>query len=269
MMLGNVAPAPLSCTCAAAGAAAQSSAARAMVRVVFTGSSSVWVELEHELRLEQRLIDSVSGALGLQTIEVGEQAHVWRQLVRRTGDDPGIAVIGDVGVGIEHVHTADERDLAGLGEVIDAEGADDAPSDRPILHRDELTRERVLRRLVRQHPQVPVAVGPAVGFADPGVSRHPQAADAAVVVSGLDAHGDTGLDVLTEVAGAARVTFPVHDYELAVYPLTVPMAVDSHTDVRRRHGAWSADRVAIHGDGALHAVVPKGLLEIDPRCVNH
>src|SRR5216117_1492698 len=257
MMLGNVAPAPLSCTCAAAGAAAQSSAARAMVRVVFTGSSSVRVELEHELRLEQRLIDSISGALGLHTIEVGEQAHVRGQLVRRTGDDAGIAIIGDAGVRIEHVHTADERDLAGRGEVIDAEGADDAPSDRPILHRDELTREGVPLRPVRQHPQVPVAVGAGAGdLADPSIARDPQAADATVVVGGLDADGDTGLDVLTEVAGAARVALPVHDHELAVYPFTVLMAVDAHTDVRRRHGAWSADRVAIHGDGALHAVVP-------------
>src|SRR5216117_301085 len=122
MMLGNVAPAPLSWTCATAGAAAQTSAARVMVRVVFTGSSSVRVELEHELRLEQRLIDGRCAALALQAVEVGEQAHVWRQLVRRTGDDAGIAIIGDAGVRIEHVHTADERDLAGRGEVIDAEG---------------------------------------------------------------------------------------------------------------------------------------------------
>src|SRR6266568_4533193 len=250
MMFGNVAPAPLSCTCAAAGAAAQSSPTRAMERVVFTGSIlSSGSNLEHELRLNQELIDRRPDALELQAIDVGEHPHVLRQLVRRAADDPGIAIVGDAGVGIDHVHTADEGDLAGWRQVIDAEGANDASGDRRVLHRDELARDGELLRPVGEQPQVPVAVGTGAGnLADTGIPGEPHAADATVVVGGLDTHGDAGLEILAEITRASRVTLPVHERELGVDLLTIPMPVDAHTDIGGRHSAGSAERVAIDRD---------------------
>src|SRR6185503_7375429 len=134
MMFGNVAPAPLSCTCAAAGAAAQSSATRAMVRVVFTGSSSVWVVLEHELRLDQEIVSRRPAALRLHTIEVGEHPDVRRQLIRHAADDPRIPIVGGVVIWIGDVHACDDGDLAGRGQMIDTEGTDDAPGDGAVLH---------------------------------------------------------------------------------------------------------------------------------------
>src|SRR6266540_6916355 len=228
MMFGNVAPAPLSCTCAAAGAAAQSSATRAMVRVVFTGSSSVWVELEHELCLEQELVGRRAAALRLHTIDVGEQAYVRAQLVRRATDDPRVAIVGGVVVRIEDVHASDQRDLARRGEVIDAEGTDDATGHGGVLHRDVLTSHRVLVRAIRQHPQVAVAIGAGRGeLADSKVSRQPQATDATIVVGRLEAVGNTGLEILAEVARAPCIAFAVDKGELGVDLLTLPVSIDS------------------------------------------
>src|SRR5919197_4850529 len=103
MIFGKVAPAPLSCTCAAAGTAAPSSAVRARSRVFFTRSSSGLGQLKHELRLEQELIRGGPAALGLHAIEVSEQPDVGAQLVRCAADDPRVAIVGDVVVGIEDV----------------------------------------------------------------------------------------------------------------------------------------------------------------------
>src|SRR6266566_1160903 len=218
MMFGNVAPAPLSCTCAAAGAAAPSRAARARQRVVFTagvlgsGSGS-----EYELRLNQRLIGSRPAALRLHAIEVGEHTDVRAQLVRRAGDDPRIAIVGGVLVRIHNVHASDDGDLAG-GEVIDAKDADDAASGC-ILHGHIIARDSELLCAIGELTQIAIAVGASSGLADPGVPSDPETADATVVVRGLDAHRDAGLDILPEVAGAAAIALPVHDDELAIHLL--------------------------------------------------
>src|SRR6185503_66938 len=269
MMFGNVAPAPLSCTCAAAGAAAQSSAARAMARVVFTGSSSVWVDLEHELRLDQEPIRGRRpGALILVAIEVGEQTDVRGQLVRRAGDDPHVAIVGGVVVRINDVHACDDGDLAGRGQVIDAEGADDAPGrgggGDEVLHRYVLACHRELRRPVGELAQKAVAVDAAVKLADADVSGGPEATHAAVVVGRTQPDGNAGLEILVEIAGAVRVPLAIHNRDLRVYLLTVPMAVDTEPDVRRCHDTVTVDR-----DRALHAVIPQRLLIIDEGGLDH
>src|SRR6266550_143256 len=254
MMFGNVAPAPLSWTCAAAGTAAPSSAARARNRVGFTGVF-LWSgsKSEHKLGLHQHLIRGRRAALERQAIEIREEPHVWGQLVRHATDDSRVLVVRNVLIGIDEVDPRDYRDFA-VRQVIDAEGTGDAPLLGRVLPSDVLTRERQLLGPVRHLAEEPLAViageGGAV-LADPRVSREPEPADATGVVGGFDPHRDARFDILVEVAGTARVALPVDDRDLAVYPFIVPMAVDAHTDVRRRHGAWSADRVAIHGDGAL------------------
>src|SRR5260221_1919613 len=120
MMFGNVAPAPLSCTCAAAGAAAKTSATRAMERVVFTGSSSVGVALERELRLEQGSgPDRLSRrrrrpALIRQIVDVEQQAQIRAHLIRDPCDNAGLVVTGDGVVGIQQVDPGDGGELGRL-----------------------------------------------------------------------------------------------------------------------------------------------------------
>src|SRR5437879_9537704 len=96
MMLGNVAPAPLSFTCARAGAASASAAATAMRGdFVIPVSSS---ELERELSLEQRLgpVCVVGGVQGIglivRVVPIEQQPPVGRQLVRRPTDDARLLV---------------------------------------------------------------------------------------------------------------------------------------------------------------------------------
>src|ERR1041384_2569276 len=146
MILGNVAPAPFSRTVstALAATAAPSSAARARKRLVFTGGCPrVRVSSEHELRLNQRLIGGRPATLRLYTIEVRKHTDVGAQLVRGAGDDPRVAIVGDAVVRICHVHASDDGDLA-AAQVIDAKGADDTASDRAVLHRDVVARDREL-----------------------------------------------------------------------------------------------------------------------------
>src|SRR2546422_11503589 len=92
MMLGNVAPAPLSFTCAAAGAASVR-AARASSLVVFMAIWTSGSVLERELGLKQGL--RTRGVVGgvqdvgliVRVIPVREQAPVGRQLIGYAADE--------------------------------------------------------------------------------------------------------------------------------------------------------------------------------------
>src|SRR2546422_601608 len=73
---------------------------------------------------------------------------------------------------------------------------------------------------------------------------------------------DAGDHVLAVVPGAAAVAFTVHDRELAVHLVVLPLAVDPGAEVR---GGGVA--VAVERHGPLHAVVPQRLFPVEPRCV--
>src|SRR6266550_1511226 len=116
MMLGNVAPAPLSFTCAAAGAMSASEAASVRSRVCFMTLAS-WSGLERELSLEQglgtsRAVGSVeSSVLKTQVVPVGEQAQIRTQLIRDASDDACLVIAGGTCVGVVQVDAGDDGDL--------------------------------------------------------------------------------------------------------------------------------------------------------------
>src|SRR5207248_1631923 len=140
MMLGNVAPAPLSFTCAAAGAAKAAKAARASREdFVMVRASS---ELEIDLRLEQGLgacrevCRVQSGGLVVGVVPVAQQPPVGRQLIGQAADEARLLVDG-TGLLVRDVDARDDPEL-GLRDLVDAERAVDVP-----IGRTELT---VLRR---------------------------------------------------------------------------------------------------------------------------
>src|SRR5207247_1753753 len=102
----------------------------------------------------------------------------------------------------------------------------------------------------------------ARGLADPCVAGEPEAAHAAVVVGLDEADGDARHHVLAVVPRAAAVAFTVHDRELAVHLVVLPLAVDPGAEVR---GGGVA--VAVERHGPLHAVVPQRLFPVEPRRV--
>src|SRR5207247_189891 len=95
-----------------------------------------------------------------------------------------------------------------------------------------------------------------------GIAGDAHAADPAVVVGLEQANGDARLHVLAVVSGAAAVALSVHDGDLAIDLVVVPLGVDPRTEVGRREVF-----VAIERDGALHTVVPERLFKVDPRRV--
>src|SRR5437879_13040122 len=99
MMLGNVAPAPLSFTCAAAGAASVR-AARASSLVVFMAIWTSGSVLERGLGLKQGL--RTRGVVGgvqevglvVRVIRVREQGQVWGKVIGTAADEPRLLVDG-------------------------------------------------------------------------------------------------------------------------------------------------------------------------------
>src|SRR5437660_11634910 len=97
MMLGNVAPAPLSFTWAGAGAASARAAATPSRAVFFMPSTSS--VLERELGLEQGLraggfLRRRGRSLVAQVVPVAEQAPIGRELVRHAADEASLLVGG-------------------------------------------------------------------------------------------------------------------------------------------------------------------------------
>src|SRR5438270_14053875 len=140
MMLGKVAPAPLSFTCAAAGAARAARASRENFVMVRASS-----ELEIDLRLEQglgarRVVLCVQDiGLEVRVIPVREQAPVRRQLIRDTCDVARPLVDG-TRLCVRDIDARDDPDL-GLRDLVDAERAVDVPVERAQL---AVLRERSL-----------------------------------------------------------------------------------------------------------------------------
>src|SRR5205807_6462246 len=95
MMLGKVAPAPLSFTCAAAGAARAASASREDFVMVRASS-----ELEIDLRLEQGLracreVGRVQGGgLVVRVVPVTQEPPVGRELIGQAPDEARLLVHG-------------------------------------------------------------------------------------------------------------------------------------------------------------------------------
>src|SRR5205085_10702634 len=117
MMLGNVAPAPLSFTCAPAGAARAARAARAASAsredFVMVRASS---ELEIDLSLEQGLrargfLRRRGRSLIGHVVPVAEQAPIGGELVRYAADEASLLVSGVSRLGVEDVDAGDEGGL--------------------------------------------------------------------------------------------------------------------------------------------------------------
>src|SRR5689334_25083227 len=119
MMLGNVAPAPLSFTCARAGAASARAAATASRGVLFIPYASSG--LERELSLEQRLragreIQGVQHVrLVIRVVPVAQQSPVGRQLIRHAADEPRL-LVDRAALLVRDVYPAEDRHL-GLGHL--------------------------------------------------------------------------------------------------------------------------------------------------------
>src|SRR6266511_2113665 len=193
MMFGNVAPAPFSVTCAAAGAAA-SRVARASDVIRFMSS----LVLERELHLEKgtlaaRVLQRRCATFEREQVHVAEHPDVGLDLIRETGDDARLLVVRRVRMGIHDIDAPDSRGFT-AAEAIDAERAQDAPADRGVFGRHELTRQRHLLRLIRESAEEAIAVRAAGRLADPGVAGESQSADWACVVRGGQAHGDPSRD---------------------------------------------------------------------------
>src|SRR5438309_1431790 len=272
MMLGKVAPAPLSFTWAVAGATtARVAASASSGDFVMVDASS---GLERELHLEQPsrpLRIEVGGGARLvrHVVDVREHPEVGRDLIGDASDDARLPIATYAGVRIDDVDSRDHGDAAAR-DVVDAEAADDAtrgvrtPAQgrEGVLRRCEFTGEGELFRAVGQHADEPVAVAPARALAEAGVAGEPQAAHTAVVVGLEQADGDARHQVLAVVPPAAAVAFTVHDRELAVDLVVLPLAVDPGAEVRGR-----SVTVAVERHGALHAVVPQRLFPVEPRRV--
>src|SRR5438270_11075802 len=127
MMLGNVAPAPLSFTCAPAGAARAARAARAASAsredFVMVRASS---ELEIDLSLEQGLrargfLRRRGRSLIGHVVPVAEQAPIGGELVRHAADDASLLVCRVSRLRVEDVHARDDGGPC-RRELVDAEG---------------------------------------------------------------------------------------------------------------------------------------------------
>src|SRR5256712_730272 len=274
MMLGNVAPAPLSFTWAVAGATTARVAASA------SSGDSVMVDassgLERELHLEEParpLRIEVGGGARLvrQVVDVREDPEVGRDLIGDASDDPRLPVSARARVGVDDIHARDQRDAAPR-DVVDAEATDhpaggvgvraERGGRYGVLRRGEFAGERELLRAVGQHAEEAVAVAPARVLADAGIAGDPEATHATVVVGLDEADGDARHQVLAFVPRAIVVALPVHDGELAVHLVVLPLAVDPGAEVRGRGVA-----VAVERHGPLHAVVPQRLFPVEPRSV--
>src|SRR6266480_3238883 len=129
MILGNVAPAPLSFTWAGAGAASVRAVASASSGAFIIRDASSW--LERELRLEQglganRVLRHQRRPLEVDVVPVAEQPPVGGELIRHAADKPSLLVGGVSRLRVLDVHAGDDRRLR-LGELVDAEGAVDMP----------------------------------------------------------------------------------------------------------------------------------------------
>src|SRR3989454_9373518 len=243
MMLGKVAPAPLSFTWAVAGATT--------ARVAASASSGDFVMvdalsgLERELHLEEpsrplRIGVVEGGRLVRQVVDVREHAEVGRDLIGDASDDPRLPVSARARVGVDDIHARDQRDAAPR-DVVDAEATDhpaggvgvraERGGRYGVLRRAEFAGERELLRAVGQHAEEPVAVAPARVLADAGIAGDPEATHATVVVGLDEADGHARHHVLAFVPRATAVAFTVHDGELAVHLVVLPLAVDPGAEV--------------------------------------
>src|SRR3989449_11455133 len=132
MMLGNVAPAPLSFTWAVAGATTARVAASASSGdfVIVDASSG----LERELHLEQPsrprgVLQTRRCRLIRQVVDVREHAEVGRDLIGDATDDPRLPVSAHARVGIDDIHARDQRDAAAY-DLVHAESTNHAPGCR-------------------------------------------------------------------------------------------------------------------------------------------
>src|SRR5256886_14309841 len=182
MMLGNVAPAPLSFTCARAGAASARAATPSRAVFFMPSTSSV---LERELGLEQGLraggfLRRGGRSLIAHVVPVAEQAPIGGELVRHAADDTGLLVGRVSRLRVEDVHARDDGGL-GRRELVDAEGAVEGAGGRrseTVLRRRSLPREGELLGAVGQHGEVAVTVRVGRGLAVSGVARDAQSANA-------------------------------------------------------------------------------------------
>src|SRR2546426_1146537 len=186
MMLGKVAPAPLSFTWAVAGATtARVAASASSGDFVMVDASS---GLERELHLEEParpLRIEVGGGARLvrHVVDVREHPEVGRDLIGDAADDPRLPVSAHARVGIDDIHARDQRDAA-VRDVVDPKATDDPTGrvgartgDRDrrygILGRGEFAGERELLRAVGQHADEPVAVTAPRVLTDAGIAGDP------------------------------------------------------------------------------------------------
>src|SRR5205807_8450632 len=121
-----------------------------------------------------------------------------------------------------------------------------------VLGRREFTGERELLRPIRQHAQEPVPVATTSALAETRIPRGAEAAHPAVVVGVEQPDGDPRLHVLALVPRAAAVPLTIHEGDLAVDLVVLPLAVDPRAEVGRGGVA-----VAVERHRSLHAVVPQ------------
>src|SRR5437016_1726687 len=186
MMLGNVAPAPLSFTWAGAGAASARAATPSRAVFFMPSTSSV---LERELGLEQGLraggfLRRRGRSLVAQVVPIAEQAPIGGELVRHAADEASLLVGGVSRLRVEDVHARDDGG-PGPRELVDAEGAVEvAVGRRPesVLRRRSLPREGELPSAVGQHGEVAVTVRVGRSLAVGGVTGDAESADATGVV---------------------------------------------------------------------------------------
>src|SRR5213596_1587743 len=237
MILGNVAPAPLSFTWAAAGAASVRAVASASSGAFIIRDASSW--LERELRLEQglganRVLRHQRRPLEVDVVPVAEQPPVGAELIRHAADKPSLLVGGVSRLRVLDVHAGDDRRLR-LGELVDAEGAVDMPvadrsrrrpgTERPVPSRGCLAGEGELLRAIGHHPEDAVARAPARRLAVLGVAGDAQPADAARVIRVEHSNRGPGTQVLALVARRPVVILAVHDRDLEVHLVGPPLAV--------------------------------------------
>src|SRR6266702_4916165 len=177
MILGNVAPAPLSFTWAGAGAASVRAVASASSGAFIIRDASSW--LERELRLEQglganRVLRHQRRPLEVDVVPVAEQPPVGGELIRHAADIPSLLVGGVSRLRVLDVHAGDDRRLR-LGELVDAEGTVDMPglrAERAILGRRRFTRQSDLLRSIGDHAQETVLLAATRRLAVLRVGRH-------------------------------------------------------------------------------------------------